>query len=143
MRAPATCSVSGIGDIPMLTVEEYGTEITAWDASPTACSVAPLVMFGLGPVFAMMIGPRIATRAQRPRLRRSVLGLDLTLAVAVGALCWLIGWQDFVLVWGPASLIAGSAGIWLFYVQHQFEEVAGRTPSSGRSWMPRSEAVPT
>ncbi len=112
----------GVGDIPMLTVAEY-QDRSRRGRFAYRLFRNPLVMFGLGPVFAMMIGPRIATRAQRPRLRHSVLGLDLTLVVAIGALCWLIGWQNFVLVWGPASLIAGSAGIWLFYVQHQFEEV--------------------
>jgi omega-6 fatty acid desaturase (delta-12 desaturase) len=42
--------------------------------------------------------------------------------VLVGCLCWLIGWADFLLVWGPAAMLAGSVGIWLFYVQHQFED---------------------
>jgi len=36
--------------------------------------------------------------------------------------CWLIGWIDFLIVWAPAALLAGSVGIWLFYVQHQFED---------------------
>ena len=111
----------GVGDVPMLTTAEY-------QARPWRKRLAyrllrnPFVMFGLGPIFAMMVGPRIATRAQRPRLRNGVLGTDLSLLVVVGALCWLIGWRDFLLVWTPASLIAGSAGIWLFYVQHQFED---------------------
>jgi omega-6 fatty acid desaturase (delta-12 desaturase) len=112
----------GVGDIPMLTVAEY--QDRSWRGRLAYRLVRnPLVMFGLGPVVAMMIGPRIATRAQRPRLRHSVLGTDLALVVVVGGLCWLIGWQDFLIVWGSASLIAGSAGIWLFYVQHQFESV--------------------
>jgi acyl-lipid omega-6 desaturase (Delta-12 desaturase) len=116
----------GVGDIPMLTVDEYQLRSRRGRAAYRLFR-NPVVMFGLGPVFAMMFGPRIATRAQRPRLRRSVLGTDLALVVVVGALCWLIGWQDFLLVWGPASLIAGSAGIWLFYVQHQFEDACWQT----------------
>ncbi len=40
----------------------------------------------------------------------------------IGGLCWLIGWQDFLLVWAPSAMLAGSIGIWLFYVQHQFED---------------------
>jgi omega-6 fatty acid desaturase (delta-12 desaturase) len=44
------------------------------------------------------------------------------LAVVIGGLCWLIGWKDFLLIWAPSSLLAGSAGIWLLYVQHQFED---------------------
>jgi len=65
--------------------------------------------------------PRIVARNARPRMRRSVIGTDLALATIVAALCWLIGWPDFLLVWAPAALLAGAAGIWLFYVQHQFE----------------------
>jgi omega-6 fatty acid desaturase (delta-12 desaturase) len=82
----------------------------------------PVVMFGLGPVIAMVIGPRIATRSQRPRLRHSVLGTDVALVVVIGGLCWLIGWQSFLIVWAPSAMLAGSVGIWLFYVQHQFED---------------------
>ena len=47
------------------------------------------------------------------------------------ALCWLIGWRDFLIVWAPAALLAGSAGIWLFYVQHQFEDAYWQ---SGDEW---------
>ena len=79
-------------------------------------------MFGLGPVFAMLIGPRLVARGAPSRMRNSVLGTDAALVVIVGALCWLIGWEDFLIVWAPAALLAGSVGIWLFYVQHQFED---------------------
>jgi omega-6 fatty acid desaturase (delta-12 desaturase) len=111
----------GVGDIPTLTVAEYA-------ARPPRARLGyrlfrnPLIMFGIGPVFAMMIGPRIFKRTQRPRLRRSVINTDVALLVIVGAMCWLIGWQDYLLVWAPPALMAGSAGIWLFYVQHQFED---------------------
>jgi omega-6 fatty acid desaturase (delta-12 desaturase) len=111
----------GVGDIITLTVGEYR-------ARPWRGRLAyrlmrnPVVMFGLGPIIAMMIGPRIATRSQRPRLRHSVLGTDVVLVVIIGGLCWLIGWQSFLIVWAPPALLAGSVGIWLFYVQHQFED---------------------
>jgi omega-6 fatty acid desaturase (delta-12 desaturase) len=51
-----------------------------------------------------------------------VIGTNLALAVIVGTLCWLMGWLHYLLVFGPAALLAGSIGIWLFYVQHQFED---------------------
>jgi omega-6 fatty acid desaturase (delta-12 desaturase) len=54
----------------------------------------PLVMFGLGPVIAMIAGPRLPARGVRPRMRNSVLATDLALAAIVGALCWLIGWNS-------------------------------------------------
>ena len=55
-------------------------------------------------------------------MRRSVLATNVALAVLIGGLCWLIGWRDYLLVVGPSALLAGSVGIWLFYVQHQFED---------------------
>lgn len=111
----------GVGDIITLSVPEYRAR--RWRGRVAYRVIRnPVVMFGFGPVLAMMIGPRIATRSQRPRLRHSVIGLDAALLVVVGALCWLIGWQSFVLVWAPPALLAGSVGIWLFYVQHQFED---------------------
>ena len=111
----------GVGDIITLTVAEYRTRPLRGRLAYRAIR-NPIVMFGLGPVLAMIIGPRIATRSQRPRMRHSVLATDVVLLVVIGGLCWLIGWQSFLLVWAPSALIAGSVGIWLFYVQHQFED---------------------
>jgi omega-6 fatty acid desaturase (delta-12 desaturase) len=111
----------GVGDILTLTVDEYRSRSPRGRFGYRLLR-SPMIMFGLGPIVAMMIGPRIATRAQRPRLRNSVLGLDLALAAVALGLCWLIGWQDLLLVWAPPAMLAGSVGIWLFYVQHQFED---------------------
>ena len=55
-------------------------------------------------------------------MRNSVLRTDLALAAIAAALFWAIGIGDFLLVWAPAALLAGGVGIWLFYVQHQFED---------------------
>jgi acyl-lipid omega-6 desaturase (Delta-12 desaturase) len=110
----------GTGDVRTLTVAEYR-------ALPVRGRVGyrflrnPFVMFGLGPIVAMVIGPRIVARGARPRMRRSVIATNVALAAMVGGLCWLIGWRDYLLVFGPPAMLAGSVGIWLFYVQHQFE----------------------
>jgi omega-6 fatty acid desaturase (delta-12 desaturase) len=111
----------GGGDVRTLTVGEYL-------ALPPRGQLAyrlfrnPLVMFGVGPIFALVIGPRLVARSARPRMRRSVIATNFALVVLVGALCWLMGWRDYLLVQAPTVLLAGSAGIWLFYVQHQFED---------------------
>src|SRR6185437_12904888 len=89
---------------------------------------SPLVMFGLGPVIAMMVGPRIPTRSQRPRMRHSVLGTDAVLLAVGAGLAWLCGWEKLLLVWAPSAMLAGSVGIWLFYVQHQFEDAYWQSP---------------
>jgi acyl-lipid omega-6 desaturase (Delta-12 desaturase) len=111
----------GVGDLPTLTVAEYHARSPRGQFA-YRMNRNPLVMFVLGPIIAMVIGPRIATRAQRPRMRHSVLLTDLSLLAIVVPLCWWIGVVNFLIVWAPAALLAGSAGIWLFYVQHQFED---------------------
>jgi omega-6 fatty acid desaturase (delta-12 desaturase) len=111
----------GVGDIPTLTVAEYYER--RWRGRLGYRILRnPAVMFGLGPVFAMVVGPRIVARNARPRMRNSVIWTDLAL-VAIGAsLIWLIGIGSFLVIWAPAALLAGAVGIWLFYVQHQFED---------------------
>jgi len=111
----------GVGDVETLTVAEY--QARSWGGRLAYRLFRnPLVMFGLGPVFAMIVQPRLVARGTPSRLRNSVLATNAALVVIVAALCWLIGWEDFLIVWAPAGLLAGSVGIWLFYVQHQFED---------------------
>jgi omega-6 fatty acid desaturase (delta-12 desaturase) len=111
----------GVGDLPTLTVAEYfGRSRRGRFAYRLIRN--PLIMFGLGPVFAMIIGPRIVARKAPARMRDSVLWTDLALAVVAAGLIWLMGIGGFLLVWAPGALIAGGVGIWLFYVQHQFED---------------------
>ena len=111
----------GQGDVPTLTVAEYHT--SEWRSRlGYRLYRNPLVMFGLGPLFAMILGPRIVPKDARPRIRRSVHLTNIALGVIIGTACWLFGWKDFLLLQGPPALLAGAAGIWLFYVQHQFED---------------------
>ena len=111
----------GVGDVLTLTVAEY--QSSSWrQRLGYRLFRNPLVMFGLGPIYGMIVHPRLVPRSARPRIRRSVIATNVALAVLVGALCWLVGWREFLLVQGPIMLLAGSTGVWLFYVQHQFED---------------------
>ena len=111
----------GVGDVPTLTVAEYA--VMPWyKRLGYRLFRNPLVMFGLGPIWAMIIQPRLVPRGARPRIRRSVLATNLVLVLVIGGLCWLMGPLTFLLVWAPPALLAGSAGVFLFYVQHQFED---------------------
>jgi omega-6 fatty acid desaturase (delta-12 desaturase) len=116
----------GVGDIQTLTVDEYRT-LSWWRRVQYRLVRNPVVMFVFGPVWVLLIAQRLTTRGMRPKLRHSVLGTNLALALAAGGLCWLVGWKQFVLVQGPPILLAGAAGIWLFYVQHQFEDAYWQT----------------
>ena len=116
----------GVGDVPVITVREYN------ERSPRGRLAYrlfrnPLVMFGFGPIFAMVISPRIVPKTARPRIRHAVLATNAALVVLVGGICLLIGWRAYLLIELPAVLMAGAAGIWLFYVQHQFEGVYWET----------------
>jgi omega-6 fatty acid desaturase (delta-12 desaturase) len=120
----------GVGDVRTLTVAEY--RALPWRGRLGYRLLRnPLVMFVLGPIFAMIIGPRIVARDARPRMRRNVLATNFALAALIGGLCWLIGWRAYLLVCAPPALLAGSIGIWLFYVQHQFEDAYWE---SGENW---------
>jgi acyl-lipid omega-6 desaturase (Delta-12 desaturase) len=83
----------------------------------------PLVMFGLGPLLSVVIMPRLVPKDLRPRLRRSIIRTNVAVGVAVVALCLLMGWWQYLIVQWPVAWLASSAGIFLFYVQHQFEGV--------------------
>ena len=112
----------GTGDVPTLTLEEYVS------SSPKKrlgyrLFRNPLVMFGLGPIWSLMIGPRIWSRKMRPRRLHSVILTNLALAVVLGAIWWFVGFEAWLLVQMPVAFLAGVTGVWLFYVQHQFEDV--------------------
>src|SRR6476659_6966558 len=110
----------GVGDIQTLTVDEYRAR--SWRGRfAYRLFRNPFVMFVIGPLWVLVIGQRLITRGMRPRLRNSILGTNLALALVVAGLCWLVGWKEFLLVQSPPLLLAAAAGIWLFYVQHQFE----------------------
>ena len=111
----------GVGDIPTLTVAEFHARSRRGQLGYRLFR-NPIVMFGLGPIFAMIIGPRIWKSSQRPRLRHSVMLTDLAIVVVFGGLAVWLGPVAFLAVWAPPALLAGSLGIFLFYVQHQYED---------------------
>jgi acyl-lipid omega-6 desaturase (Delta-12 desaturase) len=111
----------GVGDVPTLTVAEYYARDRRGRLGYRLLR-NPVVMFGLGPLFAMIIGPRLVARNARPRMRNSVIWTDVALAAIAASLIWLIGVGDLLVLWTPAAFLAGAAGIWLFYAQHQFED---------------------
>ena len=116
----------GEGDVPTMTVAE-------WHAASPAKRLgyrlfrSPLVLFTLGPLWSFTIQPRLWRRTMRPRIRNSVLLTNVAVALAVAGTCLLVGWQAFLVVQGLMILLAGGAGVWLFFVQHQFEDTYWET----------------
>ncbi|MED1568035.1 fatty acid desaturase [Bacillus paramycoides] len=111
----------GTGDIWTLTVNEYL-------AAPLRHRLAyrfyrnPLVMFGLGPIYVFLLKNRFNRKGARKKERMNTYLTNVLIVALVGLLCWALGWQSFLLVQGSIFLISGSVGIWLFYVQHTFED---------------------
>jgi omega-6 fatty acid desaturase (delta-12 desaturase) len=94
-------------------------------------------MFGVGPLWSLVIGPRIWA-GSKGRLRNSILLTNLAVAVFVGGAMLLLGWKEVLLIEAPLVVFAGTAGVWLFFVQHQFEDVYWE---SGESWSYQAAAL--
>src|SRR3954453_1936214 len=109
----------GVGDGPMLSVAEYEGSSSRSRFAYRALR-NPLVMFGFGSIYSTVVIQRRAGRRASARDRRSVWATNAVAVCAIAALCWWLGWQAFLLVEAPLVVLAGSTGIWLFYVQHQF-----------------------
>ncbi len=116
----------GVGDVPTITVEEY-RGLSRRGQLQYRLFRNPVVMFGLGPIIALVVQPRIVPRGARTRIKRSVLATNAALIAPIIGLCLLVGVRDFLLVQGSVAMLGGAAGIWLFYVQHQFEDVYWET----------------
>jgi acyl-lipid omega-6 desaturase (Delta-12 desaturase) len=116
----------GVGDVMTLTVAEY--RAMPWlGRLKYRLFRNPLVMFGLGPLYAMILSPRWPSSTARKRIRRNVIATDIALAGLIAGLCLLIGWRDYLLIQVPTVWLAGATGVWLFYVQHQFEDTYWQT----------------
>nr|WP_051029647.1 fatty acid desaturase [Brevibacillus massiliensis] len=110
----------GTGDIWTLTVDEY-VSAPLWKRIVYRLYRNPVLMFGLGPIYIFLIDYRFNRRRCGLKERLNTYLTNAGIAAIAGVLCWTLGWQAFLLVQGPIFLISGAAGIWLFYVQHQFE----------------------
>lgn len=112
----------GLGDINTMTVEEYRAA-GFWTRAGYRFYRNPLVMFGLGPVYIFVLTNRLPFGFMWGRIYwLSTMGSNLVLAAILFGIWYAGGWAPILWVFLPTSVMAGSIGIWLFYVQHQFEE---------------------
>ncbi|GAA6178894.1 MULTISPECIES: fatty acid desaturase [unclassified Shimia] len=113
----------GIGDIMTLTTEEYHQR-SAFGRFLYRLYRHPLVLFGLGPSYIFILQNRLPLgfMDQGSKYWVSAMGTNVGIAVLLTAIAYFGGWQSLFLVFLPTILIAASIGMWLFYIQHQFEE---------------------
>jgi acyl-lipid omega-6 desaturase (Delta-12 desaturase) len=111
----------GTGDIWMMTVNEYVS-------APFLLRFAyrfyrnPLVMFIIGPIYIFILKNRFNRKNARTKERLNLYLTNIAIVGIVSVLCMTIGWEALLLIEVPIFMLAGAAGIWLFYVQHTFED---------------------
>ncbi len=115
----------GIGDIKTLTVDEY-LALPRWQRLVYRLYRHPLVMFGLGPAYLFLLRNRVPDVLPPAEWRAwiSPMATNLAVGLVAMAIIWLVGLVSFLLVHLPIVVMAASIGVWLFYVQHQFEETS-------------------
>lgn len=112
----------GVGDVDTKTVAEF-------QQSPWLKRLFywvyrfPPFTFGIGPIFSFLLVPRLPIPKYGKKETNSVIFTDLALAVVITMMSLLIGWKAFVMIQLPVIWMAGMMGIWLFYIQHQFQGV--------------------
>jgi len=113
----------GVGDVHTKTVREY-LALSPGRRFLYRLYRNPFVLFGVGPFYQFVLKHRLPLDAPLSWKQEwaSVLWTNLSIAAVSAGLCLLVGWQTFLLVHVPIVLFAGSLGVWLFYVQHQFEK---------------------
>jgi omega-6 fatty acid desaturase (delta-12 desaturase) len=110
----------GAGDVDTWTIAEYRSK--SWlGRLGYRLMRSPFVMFTVGPLWALAIEPRLIPVSKRARIRNSHILTNVGVLAMVAGLILLVGWQAFLEIQLPIVLFAGAAGVWLFYVQHQFE----------------------
>ncbi|MCK6445426.1 MAG: fatty acid desaturase [Planctomycetes bacterium] len=111
----------GVGDVWTLTVQEY-LEASRWRRFAYRLARNPFVLFVLAPLVLFVVLQRLPSRGASRRERASVWWMNAALLVAIVGMSALFGVVPFLVLQLVALAVAGSAGVWLFYVQHQFED---------------------
>ncbi|MDR0533919.1 MAG: fatty acid desaturase [Verrucomicrobiales bacterium] len=112
----------GTGDVWTMTVQEY-LAASRWKKFTYRVARNPVMLFVVAPLLLFVVLQRFPSRELGERERASVHWMNLAIVVMGVALGLLLGFKAYLLVQMTVVLVAGSAGIWLFYVQHQFEDV--------------------
>jgi acyl-lipid omega-6 desaturase (Delta-12 desaturase) len=112
----------GIGDIDTLTVREY-IALSPWQRRRYRIYRNPAVMFGVGPAYLFLMQHRFPVGLMGSGVQPwlSTMGTNAAIACVAALAVYWMGFSAFLLVYLPVTLIASSIGVWLFYVQHQFE----------------------
>jgi acyl-lipid omega-6 desaturase (Delta-12 desaturase) len=110
----------GTGDIVTLTVAEY-MQLSRWRRFKYRLYRSPIVMLGIGPWFTFLFSQRFVNPISKRRERFSVYFSNLFIVAVLVVAALTIGVKAFLLIQLPIAFVGGLGGIWMFYIQHQFE----------------------
>ena len=110
----------GTGDITTLTIKEY-LGLSRWARIKYRLYRNPIVLLGFGPWYTFLISQRFIDPVSRRRERLSVHFGNLAIVVILVTMWATIGLQAYLMIQLPVAFFAGLIGIWMFYIQHQFE----------------------
>ena len=127
----------GIGDVWTLTVEEYLTS-SRWIKLSYRFLRNPFVLFLIAPLFLFFVLERIPSSKAKPREKRSVYLMNFVLLLWSVAMSMIYGFVPWLVIQVAMMAVAGGSGIWLFYVQHQFEDTYW---AQGKDWDYTSAAM--
>lgn len=112
----------GTGDVWTMTVQEY-LEASRWKKFAYRLARNPIVLFVIAPLFLFVVLQRLPSSKASARERHSVYAMDLAILGMAVALSLVFGITAYVIIQLIIVMVAGGAGVWMFYVQHQFEDV--------------------
>ena len=129
----------GIGDVLTLTVAEYYA-LSKWGRFRYRLYRHPVVLFGLGPAYLFILQNRLPLGFMTAGWKywTSAMATNAAILLGIGLMIWFGGLMPFLLVYLPTALIAATLGVWLFYIQHQFEETEWQ---SGADWQLHDAAL--
>lgn len=121
-RSSGNLSRRGVGDIDTLTVTEYQS-LTHYRRFRYRLYRHPIVLFGLGPGYMFFLQNRLPVGLMaKARYWISAMGTNIAIVITLSVIWYFGGLMPILLIFIPSTLLAATAGVWLFYVQHQFEK---------------------
>ena len=111
----------GIGDIWVMTIDEY-LEASKWKRFCYRAYRNPLVMFGLGPLYLVLIDSRFNHKDARKKERINTYLSNICIVAIATGIILLTNVQSYLIIHGTTMFVAGALGIWLFFIQHTFED---------------------
>src|SRR5688572_25913614 len=112
----------GVGDVWTMTVQEY-LEASRWRRFAYRLARNPFILFLLAPLYLFLIRQRFPSSNASVRERMSVWWMNLAIAAMAAGMSLIFGLKNYIFIQLIVMGVAASIGVWLFYVQHQFEHV--------------------